>query len=37
MPYPNRTHGITEDEGTIEHKATLMRNFLYQCCPLGGQ
>jgi dipeptidyl-peptidase-4 len=35
MPYPNRTHGITEGEGTIEHKGTLMRNFLYQWCPPG--
>jgi len=37
MPYPNRTHGITEGEGTIGHKTTLMRNFLYQWCPPGGR
>jgi dipeptidyl-peptidase-4 len=37
MPYPNRTHGITEGEGTIEHKTTLMRNFLSQWCPPGGR
>jgi dipeptidyl-peptidase-4 len=37
MPYPNRTHGITEGEGTIQHKTTLMRNFLYQWCPPGGR
>jgi len=37
MPYPNRTHGITEGEGTIEHKTTLMHNFLYQWCPPGGR
>ena len=37
MPYPNRTHGITEGEGTIEHKTTLMRNFLTQWCPPGGR
>ncbi|HEY4108085.1 S9 family peptidase [Puia sp.] len=37
MPYPNRTHGITEGEGTIEHKTTMMHNFLYQYCPPGGR
>ncbi|HWB92901.1 MAG TPA: DPP IV N-terminal domain-containing protein, partial [Puia sp.] len=35
MPYPNRTHGITEGEGTILHKTTLMANFLHQWCPPG--
>ena len=37
MPYPNRTHGITEGEGTILHKTTLMANFLRQWCPPGGR
>jgi dipeptidyl-peptidase-4 len=37
MPYPNRTHGITEGEGTILHKTTLMANFLRQYCPPGGR
>lgn len=37
MPYPNRTHGITEGEGTVEHKTTLMRNFLTQWCPPGAK
>ena len=37
MPYPNRTHGITEGEGTILHKTTLMANFLKQWCPPGGR
>lgn len=37
MPYPNRTHGITEGEGTIQHKTTLMANFLRQYCPPGGR
>lgn len=37
MPYPNRTHGITEGEGTILHKTTLMANFLKQWCPAGGR
>jgi len=37
MPYPNRTHGITEGEGTILHKTTMMANFLRQYCPPGGK
>jgi len=37
MPYPNRTHGISEGEGTREHKATLMANFLKLHCPPGGR
>ncbi|MBS1659749.1 MAG: DPP IV N-terminal domain-containing protein [Bacteroidetes bacterium] len=37
MPYPNRTHGITEGEGTIQHKTTLMAQFLKQWCPPGGR
>lgn len=37
MPYPNRTHGITEGEGTILHKTTMMAEFLHQWCPPGGR
>ncbi len=37
MPYPNRTHGITEGEGTILHKTTMMAEFLHQWCPPGGK
>jgi dipeptidyl-peptidase-4 len=37
MPYPNRTHGITEGEGTVLHKTTMMANFLRQYCPPGGR
>jgi dipeptidyl-peptidase-4 len=37
MPYPNRTHGITEGEGTILHKTTMMANFLHTWCPPGGR
>lgn len=37
MPYPNRTHGITEGEGTVQHKTTLMAQFLKQWCPPGGR
>jgi len=37
MPYPNRTHGITEGEGTILHKTTMMAQFLHQWCPPGAR
>jgi len=35
MPYPNRTHGISEGDGTIEHLHTLYTNFLKTYCPPG--
>ena len=35
MAYPNRTHGISEGEGTSEHLATLYSNYLRQHCPPG--
>lgn len=35
MPYPNRTHSISEGEGTFEHLATLYSNYLRQHCPPG--
>lgn len=37
MPYPNRTHGIREGEGTSEHLRTLVTNFLRTHCPPGGR
>lgn len=37
MPYPNRTHGITEGEGTVRHKTTIMADFLKTWCPPGGR
>lgn len=37
MPYPNRTHGIREGEGTTEHLKTLFTNYLKQYCPPGGR
>ena len=37
MPYPNRTHGISEGEGTGAHRSTLSANFLRQYCPPGGR
>jgi len=37
MPYPNRTHGIFEGEGTSEHLSTLYTNYLKLHCPPGGR
>lgn len=35
MPYPNRTHSISEGEGTLLHLATLYTHFLKTYCPPG--
>lgn len=35
MPYPNRTHSISEGEGTFEHLATLYTQYLRRHCPPG--
>jgi dipeptidyl-peptidase-4 len=37
MPYPNRTHGISEGQGTFVHLATLYTNYLKKNCPAGGK
>jgi dipeptidyl-peptidase-4 len=37
MPYPNRTHGIMEGEGTRKHLSTLFTTFLREYCPPGGR
>lgn len=37
MPYPNRTHGISEGEGTFAHLSTLYTNYLRKNCPPGGR
>jgi len=37
MSYPNRTHSISEGEGTFEHLATLYTNYLREHCPPGGK
>jgi len=37
MPYPNRTHGIYEGEGTSEHLSTLYTNYLRRNCPPGAK
>jgi len=37
MPYPNRTHGIYEGEGTLNHLVTLYTEYLKSHCPPGGK
>ena len=37
MPYPNRTHSISEGEGTFEHLSTLYTNYLRNNCTPGGK
>lgn len=35
MPYPNRSHGIFEGEGTRDHLSTLYTEYLQKHCPPG--
>ncbi len=35
MPYPNRTHSISEGDGTRKHLSTLYSKFLRKNCPPG--
>jgi len=35
MPYPNRTHGISEGSGTTQHLSTLFTDYLRKYCPPG--
>jgi dipeptidyl-peptidase 4 len=37
MPYPNRTHGIYEGEGTRKHLSAVVRDFILKNCPPGGK
>ncbi len=37
MSYPNRTHGISEGEGTFEHLSSLYTKYLREHCPPGGR
>ena len=37
MAYPNRTHGISEGEGTSKHLAATYTKFLKENCPPGGR
>lgn len=37
MSYPNRTHSISEGEGTSKHLATIYTKFLKENCPPGAK
>ncbi len=37
MAYPNRTHSISEGEGTFKHLSTLYTNYLRKNCPPGAK
>jgi Dipeptidyl aminopeptidases/acylaminoacyl-peptidases len=37
MPYPNRTHSISEGEGTRKHLSTLYSDYLRKNCPPGAR
>ncbi|HEU5168218.1 MAG TPA: S9 family peptidase [Chitinophagaceae bacterium] len=37
MSYPNRTHSISEGEGTFKHLGKLYSKFLRENCPPGGR
>ena len=37
MAYPNRTHGISEGEGTSKHLSTLYTTYLRMHCPPGAK
>ena len=37
MEYPNRTHDLSEGEGTVTHLVTLYTNFLRKNCPPGAE
>ncbi len=37
MPYPNRTHSISEGEGTFQHLTTLYTNYMREFCPPGAR
>lgn len=37
MPYPNRTHSISEGQGTFQHLSKLYTAYLKEKCPPGGK
>ncbi len=37
MAYPNRSHGMSEGEGTFVHLLTLYTKYLKEHCPPGGK
>jgi dipeptidyl-peptidase-4 len=37
MPYPNRSHSISEGEGTLRHLQSLFTDYLRKNCPPGAK
>lgn len=37
MPYPNRSHSLSEGEGTTRHLQTLYTDYLRKFCPPGAR
>ena len=37
MAYPNRSHGISEGEGTSKHLQRLFTKYLQENCPAGAR
>ena len=37
MIYPNRTHGISEGEGTDQHLMNTFRKFIREYAPAGAR
>jgi dipeptidyl-peptidase-4 len=37
MPYPNRSHGLSEGQGSLMHLRTTYTDFLKTNCPPGGR
>jgi dipeptidyl-peptidase 4 len=37
MPYPNRTHSISEGQGTLQHLSKLYTAYLKEKCPPGAR
>ena len=37
MSYPNRTHSISEGQGTSRHVSTMFTDFIRRNCPGGGR
>jgi len=37
MAYPNRSHGLSEGEGTRRHLSTMYTDYLRRHCPPGGR
>jgi dipeptidyl-peptidase-4 len=37
MPYPNRTHSISEGAGTFQHLSKLYTAYLKEKCPPGAR